>query len=69
MNNTTTRILGEEYDAGLGIGDPTAILWAAEKAAEEIGTEAAKKELKKINRVREKYGKIPVYAPYGHRLF
>lgn len=66
---TILGIMADRYDAGLGIFDPTSILWASDIAADQIGVEAAKAELKKINRKREKMG-LPVAShPYGHRLF
>jgi len=66
---TIQTILSEVYDAGISIFDPTPILWAAERAIEEIGVEAAKRELSAINTVRERRG-IPVAVPaFGHVLF
>jgi hypothetical protein len=66
---TITKITNERYGAGILIFDPTVILWAADKAADEIGVEAAKKELKKVNGMRHKHGKPDATFPYGHRMF
>lgn len=69
MNTTTQRIMADRYDSGLGVFDPISVLWANERTADSIGVDAAKKELSKINRVREKLGLPVAVHPYGHRLF
>lgn len=63
---TLSKILADEYDAGIGVFDPIAILWSAEKIAD---TDTAKRELRAANRTREKLGLVPAVFPYGHRLF
>jgi hypothetical protein len=64
-----TKILSDRYGAGPGIFDPTPILWAADKAADLIGVDAAKAELKQLNQQRSRLA-LPVACPeYGHRLF
>jgi hypothetical protein len=73
--STTTRcrnliqILADEYGAGLGIFDPAAVLWAANRLADVNGTELAIAELSAANRVRERLGLPPAVAAYGDRLF
>jgi len=59
-------ILHDVYGVGLLAADRTTVLWAAERIAE---TETAKRELRKANRKREKFGVGPAYAAYGTRLF
>ena len=63
------QILNEEYGAGLGIYNPTSILWASELAADKIGVEATKRELREINKMREGKGLPVAVHSYGHRLF
>ena len=65
----TIKILNERYDAGLGIFSSTPILWAADRAADVIGVDAAKAELSKINRKREKLGLPVAVFEFGHRMF
>lgn len=72
MNATTTtiaKIASEVYGAGIGVFDPVWMLWAADKAADIVGVEIAKKELTKINRAREKMGLPVACFEYGHRMF
>jgi tRNA/tmRNA/rRNA uracil-C5-methylase (TrmA/RlmC/RlmD family) len=69
MNTTTMKLAADLYDAGLGIFSPLPILWASDKAADVIGVEAAKRELKKINRTREKNGLPVACFEFGHRMF
>lgn len=66
---TTQKSLSDRFNAGLGIFDSTVVLWASEHAADEIGVDAAKVELKKINRIRERHGLPVAVHPFGHRLF
>lgn len=63
------QILADDYGAGLGIFDPAAILWAADRLANRHGIERAIAELSAANRVRERLGLPPAVAAYGHRLF
>ena len=65
----TEEIMRERYDAGFCYPDGKVVIWAAERAMKEIGKEKARKEVKKINKIREKYGCIPAYIPYGSPLF
>jgi hypothetical protein len=69
MKMETVKIMNERYDAGLGIFNPISILWASDIAADVIGVEKAKAELKKINRQREKLGLLVAVHEFGHRLF
>lgn len=71
-------VLETRYGVGAVQAAPITVLWAAEHAlAEQIAegwnteyvVNQLKTEIKKLNRVREKYGKIPVYVPFGHQLF
>ena len=66
---TILKIMANRYDAGLGLFDPTPILWAAEHAADEIGVEATKAGLTAINRKRERLGLPVAVFEFGHRLF
>lgn len=66
---TTTKIMADEYGTGTGIFSPISILWASNKAADVIGVDAAKAELKKINRIREKLMLPVAVHEFGHRLF
>jgi hypothetical protein len=69
FTTTTGKIADEYYGFGLGIFNPVYVLWASDKAADVIGVEAAKAELKLINLMREKMG-VPVACfEYGHRMF
>lgn len=66
---TTTKIMADLYGTGVGIFNTISILWASDKAADQIGIQAARAELKKINRTRERLA-LPVAAhEFGHRLF
>jgi len=65
----TAKLAADLYDCGLGRFDSTPILWAADRAADQIGVEAAKRELKTINRQREKLGLPVACFEYGHRMF
>ena len=65
MNNIET-ILSIVYGVGVAVAPREVVLWAAAKIEDK---EAARKELKRANRIRTKYGKPPVYAPYGHHAF
>ena len=66
---TITGIMADVYGTGTGIFDPISILWASEKAADVIGVEEAKKQLKKVNRIREKLMLPVAVHGFGHRLF
>jgi len=59
------HILEAEYGVGALVASPEVVLWAAEK----LPKEQAISELSALNRAREKYGTMPVCAPYGHPLF
>lgn len=61
--------LVDYYGANIDFADPAPILWAADKAADEIGVEAAKKALSEINRYRERTGRLVAVFDYGHRMF
>jgi hypothetical protein len=62
---TLANILSTEYGVGPLIAPPEAVLWAADKMPDW----QAKEELKALNRARNIYGYVPVFVPYGHRLF
>ena len=71
-------ILETKYGVGALAADPTTVIWAAtqrrvdivsEGWAFEFAVKQVKNELKKLNRAREKFGKMPVYVPFGHGLF
>jgi hypothetical protein len=59
-------ILNERYGVGVLAADPIAIIWAAEWITV---TEQAKAELKRVNALQRKYGKVPAYPAFGTRLF
>lgn len=65
MNNIE-RILSEVYGVGVAVAPKEAVLWAAEKIADK---EQARKELKRANRIRAKFGKPVVYARWGSHAF
>jgi len=65
MKNIET-ILFDVYGVGLLAAASHTIIWAADRIAD---VNAAKKELKRANRIREKNGKPLAYVPFGHRLF
>lgn len=69
MSTLTATIAAEVYGAGLGIFNPIALVWAAERAAQQIGAEAVKVEVRKINRIRDRAAVPPVVFPFGHPLF
>lgn len=66
---TIVGIMSEVYGTGTGVFNPISILWASDKAADIIGVEEAKKQLKKINRIREKLMLPVAVHEFGHRLF
>lgn len=59
----------EQYGVGLCVFSPVPVLWAADRLADVVGVEQAKRELRKANRLREKHALIPAVFEYGHRLF
>lgn len=60
------NILCDIYGVGAVHACPTTVLWAADRIDD---VETAKKELRRINRLREKHGAPLAYPPYGSRLF
>lgn len=68
MNKLTT-ILSDVYEVGPLAAPTIAVLWAAERLCEAEGSDVAKQELSALNRLREKRGRMPAYAPYGSPLF
>ena len=68
MTNLTT-ILCDVYEVGPLATPAIAVLWAAERLCEAEGADVAKQELSALNRLREKRGVRPAYAPYGSPLF
>lgn len=58
-------ILSEVYGVGVLHASPITIIWAAERLTVEYG----KEELKRVNALREKHGKVPACPAYGSRLF
>ncbi len=63
---TIESILRDVYGVGVLAASPLTVLWAADRIAD---TETAKKELRKVNRLRERMGRSPAYPEYGTRLF
>lgn len=66
---TITGIMSSVYGTGTGVFSPISILWASDRAADIIGVEETKKQLKKINRIRERLALPVAVHEYGHRLF
>ena len=60
------KILREKYGVGIFVAPAEAILWATDQISD---TETAKNELRKANNYRNKYGRVTLIPPYGHRLF
>jgi hypothetical protein len=67
--NPIARIMADVYGAGPVRSDSTVVEWAALRYAETAGIPAAKSELRKLNRGRERMGAMPCYVPYGSPLF
>ena len=65
MNNIVT-ILEKVYGVGPVVAPKEAVLWASEKIEDKT---LARKELKRVNRIRSKHGAPLVYAPYNHHAF
>lgn len=65
MNNIET-ILYKDYGVSACSAPKEAVLWALAKIVDK---EQANKELKRLNRVRAKFGKPLVYATYGSHAF
>jgi len=59
-------IIENEYGVGVVTCDPIVILWAVEKITDK---QVARKELKKVNALRSKYGKPVAYAPWGSHAY
>lgn len=66
---TILKIAADRYDAGPGIFNPIALTWAAEHAVSQIGVEAVKAGIRKLNAQRNKLGLIGIRFDYGHQLF
>lgn len=60
------RILYEVYGVGITGSPREAIIWAAEKIED---TDQAKAELRRANRIRNKFGIGSAYPEFGSRLF
>jgi len=65
----TAKVAYERYEIGIGYPDPTPLLWAAEIASETIGKDKAYKEVKMINSVRRKNGKVQIYVGWNSIIF
>ena len=63
--------LEADYGVGAVVAPVEAVLWAGADLVGHFGFEPAvvKGQISALNRVRERHGKIPVYAPYGSELF
>lgn len=68
-DTSLASFLEKEYGVGLAGADPVAVLWAAESVAFWIGVAHAKKELRAVNRWRERKGLPLAHPPYGSQLF
>jgi hypothetical protein len=62
-------VLTDRYRVSLLAAPAIAVLWAAERLAQEVGLEAAQAELTAANRLRERAGKMPAVPEYGTPLF
>lgn len=60
------QILASEYDVSAASAPVEAILWATDRIENPV---TADLELKAVNEIRRRLGKVPVYVPFGHRLF
>lgn len=64
--NNIEQICAEIYGVGIASAPVEAVLWSAERIADN---ETARKELTRANRIRARHGKPLAYAPYGHHAF
>lgn len=62
-------VLLSRYDVTVANSPVEAILWAADHLLLSEPVEVVKRELSAMNRQREKLGKRPAYAAFGHPLF
>ena len=69
QKTTIFSIMTNRYGAAFNHHNPVVVLWAAERAVDEIGVEAARKELKLVNSARRKIGIPDAFPEYGSRLF
>lgn len=66
MKKSLVSIIEAEYGVGAVNCDPVVILWAVEKIQNKSD---AKKELRKVNLLRSKYGAPFVHAPWGSHAY
>lgn len=60
------NILNLDYGVGILYADEATVEWAADKLGD---TELAKRQIKKLNRHRAKFGVRPIFMPYGSKYF
>ena len=66
---TIEKILIQRYEVALLEAPVEAIIWAADAIVASKGGEIARKELSRVNRKRERFGRMPAYPAYGTELF
>lgn len=54
------QVLNDEYGVGIVVASEVVVLWAAEKTSDPEAAVAA------ANAVKRRYGRAPVYIPYGY---
>lgn len=64
--DTLITILTDEYGVGPVKAPAIAVLWAFDRFRQKVGEKEADKQLSELNRLREKYGVIPVYKPHNY---
>ncbi len=69
MSTTVEKIMSDVYGTGVGIFNPITILWASQRAMDEIPVEKIKAELKDINSRRTKLSLPVAVHEFGHQLF
>lgn len=64
MNNykTLDSICHDEYNVGVVVANPITVSWVISKSIKKIGLQKTLAEVKELNKIRQKHGKIPVYV-------
>jgi hypothetical protein len=69
MARTIENILSDSYGVGVVAADWTTVTWAVRVLEAESGSKEAAKQMKRVNRVRERHGKYTSIPDYGTSLF